>query len=39
MLIGAYSAILLIGLIIWMAGWIILAVAFFTVPDEIEVKV
>ncbi len=39
MYIGAITIILFgIGIILWIVGWIILVVAFFTAPDEVEIR-
>ncbi|SNZ15977.1 DUF996 domain-containing protein [Hydrogenobacter hydrogenophilus] len=39
MYIGAITVILFgIGIILWIVGWIILVIAFFTAPDEVEIR-
>jgi len=37
MFIGAITTIILVGFILLFVGWIILAVAFFTAPDTVEI--
>jgi len=37
MFIGAITTIILVGFILLFVGWVMLAVAFFTAPEEVEV--
>jgi hypothetical protein len=37
MFIGAITPIIGVGFILLFVGWIILAIAFFTAPEEVEV--